>query len=78
MTKKRKNEGVRQPQGKLTRIPDFLPSSDELQSKEATVKITVEVDSETLTFFKENAHQSGLKYQRLIGEALKSFARKYG
>ena len=74
MKLKDKNE----PKGKLTRIPDFLPPPEELIPSEETVKITVAVDEKTLVFFKEYAKKSGLKYQRIIREVLKGYARKYG
>lgn len=78
MKAKRKNEDMNQPQGKLTRIPDFLPPPGELLPREDTIKITVAVDSKTLKFFKGYAQKSGLKYQRIIREVLKGYARKYG
>lgn len=78
MRRKEKIKDHNQPQGKLTPIPDFLPPPEQLVPSEETIKITVAVDSKTLKFFKEYAKKSGLKYQRIIREVLKGYARKYG
>jgi len=67
-----------QPVGRLTRIVDFLPPPDELIPDEDTVKITIALDKKTLQFFKGAASKSGAKYQRMIREVLKGYARKYG
>ena len=73
-----KEKDRNRPQGRLTPIPDFLPPPEELIPHELTQKITVAVDSKTLKFFKDYAKKSGLKYQRIIREVLKGYARKYG
>ncbi len=77
---KRKNKKIdpNMPQGKLTVIPDFLPPPEELFPNDGTMKITIALDAKTLKFFKEYAGKSGLKYQRIIREVLKGYARKYG
>jgi len=59
-------------------IADFLPAPEELIPIEEMIKITIALDSDTLTFFKEYADKSGLKYQRIIREVLKGYTRKYG
>ena len=76
--KGRASRDINEPQGKLTPIPDFLPSPEELLPREETIKITIALDSKTLRFFKQYAGKAGLKYQRIIREVLKSYARKYG
>ncbi len=78
MKRKEKTKDRNQPVGKLTPIPDFLPPPEQLVPSEETIKITVAVDSETLKFFKDYAKKSGLKYQRIIREVLKGYARRYG
>lgn len=75
-TKKRKD--MNEPHGKLTPIPDFLPPPEELMPSEKTIKITVAIDEQTLKFFKDYAKKSDLKYQRIIREVLKGYARHYG
>lgn len=75
---RRREKDPNEPQGKLKPIPDFLPPPEELLPTEETVKITVAIDEKTLKFFKNYASKSGLKYQRLIREVLKGYARRYG
>ena len=65
------------PVGELTRIADFLPSPEELLPREEAVKITLSVDAETLQFFKAVAKGTGTKYQRMMREVLKGYAKRY-
>ena len=76
--KQKKTKDANEPQGRLTPIPDFLPPPEELLPSEETIKITIALDAKTLKFFKGYADKAGLKYQRLIREVLKGYARKYG
>ncbi len=78
MKRKIKIRDRNEPYGKLTPIPDFLPPPEELLPREETIKITVAIDEKTLKFFKNYAKTSGLKYQRIIREVLKGYARRYG
>jgi len=78
MKRKERTRDVNEPQGKLTPIPDFLPPPDQLLPSDETIKITIALDSKTLKFFKGYANKAGLKYQRLIREVLKGYARRYG
>jgi len=75
---RRKEKDPNEPVGKLKPIPDFLPPPEELVPMEETIKITVAIDTKTLKFFKEYANKSGLKYQKIIREVLKGYARRYG
>ncbi len=65
------------PIGDLRVIADFLPSPEKLLPKEDTIKVTVALDQDTVTFFKTTAQKMGLKYQRMIREVLKGYAKKY-
>lgn len=67
-----------EPFGKLTRIEDFLPAPEELFPKSEKQKITLEVDAEIVDFYKASARKQGTKYQRMMREVLKSYAKKYG
>ena len=67
-----------EPVGKLMAIGDFLPSPENLLPKEHTIKVTVALDENTVRFFKSVARKMGLKYQRMIREVLKGYAKKYG
>ena len=82
MKRKSKDKKVKsvvgeKPQGRVTRVDDFLPPPDELFRENEKIKITIEIDGETLEFFRKHAAQSGGKYQRLIREVLKHYAQKY-
>jgi len=65
------------PVGKLTIIEDFLPSPEKLFPKTEKKKITLEVDEQTVSFFKEKARKMGTKYQKMMREVLKGYAKKY-
>ena len=77
MKKKIKRDSDK-PIGKLRIIPDFLPSPEELFPKSEVQKITILVDKNTVLFFKKTAFQHGQKYQRMMREVLKGYAKKYG
>ena len=66
------------PYGKLTFIKDDLPSPEELAESFRTKKITIDVEEVTLDFFRKRAERSKSKYQRLMREVLKEYAKKYG
>lgn len=78
MRRKLKTKDLNEPHGKLTAIADFLPPPELLLPTDEAIKITIALDSKTLKFFKEYADKAGLKYQRIIREVLKGYARKYG
>lgn len=58
-------------------IKDFLPSPEELFPKEEKVKITIEIDVETYQFFQKLALSFDKKYQPLMREILRQYAKKY-
>lgn len=66
------------PVGKLKVIPDFLPPPEMLLPKEDMVKITLAIDSNTIDIFKKMAEKNEEKYQRMMREVLKGYAKKYG
>jgi len=76
-TKKRKL-GSDEPFGKLTAIDDFLPPPQELLPQEEKQKITLVLDLNTVRFFKSQARRNKVKYQRMMREVLRGYARKYG
>ncbi len=67
-----------EPVGELSLIDDFLPAPEDLLPKDHTVKDTVALDEQTVKFFKAVAKKMGFKYQRMIREVLKGYAKKYG
>lgn len=66
-----------EPIGNLKEIADFLPPPEELLPKEEAIKITLTIDCDTVEFFKEVAKESGTKYQRMMREVLKGYAKRY-
>lgn len=76
--KKKKRIDSDRPIGKLTVVPDFLPSPEELFLKSESQKITIVVDKETIKFFKKTASIYHQKYQRMMREVLRGYAKKYG
>ena len=67
-----------EPVGELRPVADFLPAPEDLLPKDHTIKVTVALDEQTVKFFKSVAKKMGLKYQRMIREVLKGYAKKYG
>jgi uncharacterized protein (DUF4415 family) len=77
MKKKISNRDEDMPVGKLTRVENFLPPPEELFPKSEKKKITLEIDDDTVSFFKSKAKQTGTKYQKMMREVLKGYAKKY-
>ncbi len=77
MKKKTQHQDDDMPVGKLTRIENFLPSPEELFPKVEKRKVTLEIDDDTVSFFKLKAKQTGTKYQKMMREVLKVYAKKY-
>ncbi|WP_413583526.1 CopG family transcriptional regulator [Bdellovibrio sp. HCB288] len=65
------------PVGKVTSVEDFLPPPDVLFAEDDKVKITIEIEGDTLDFFKGEARKTGGKYQRLMRKVLSQYAKKY-
>lgn len=74
--KNKRNYGDR-PIGKLTIIKDDLPSPKVLARAFETQRITMDIENDTVEFFKKQAHATGAKYQRLMREVLKSYANRH-
>ena len=47
-------------------VADFLPSPEELASKEETVKITIALSKSSVEFFKKHARKHRTPYQKMI------------
>ena len=70
----KKNFDENMPQGKLTRVRDFLPPPSELVMPEDNVKITIFLKRSSVHFFKKKAQQYHTKYQRMMREVLDQYA----
>lgn len=77
MKKKTKRKSD-EPIGDLKRISDFLPPPEQLIAQEEKKKITLVLDESTIESFKSLASENGTKYQRMMREVLKGYAKKYG
>jgi predicted DNA binding CopG/RHH family protein len=62
--------------GELRRIPDDLPSPEELAGEMVKrTKVTLELDDDALAFFKREANRRKTSYQRMIRNLVRSYAR---
>lgn len=58
-------------------VKDFLPSPDKLASKEATVRVTINLNKDSVKFFKEEAKKLGIPYQKLIRKVIDLYVEHY-
>lgn len=65
------------PMGRVRKVPDFLPSPEELVIPDETVKITISLNRESVDFFKKQAKKNHTKYQRMIRSLLDTYARQF-
>ncbi len=64
------------PFGKFERVAkDFLPKPEDLILKESNVRVTLNLSSRSLAFFKGLGKKSHIPYQKLIRSALDEMAR---
>ena len=66
------------PIGRVTQVPDFLPSPAELAAAEESVKITILLKRSSVEFFKKAAAKHHTKYQKMMREVLDLYALKHG
>ena len=76
MRKKMTNRDM--PIGEIVIMEDFLPPPEKLFPRTEKQKITLEIDERTVSYFKAKAKQTGTKYQKMMREVLKGYAKKYG
>ena len=77
ITMKKKANGLDMPMGKLIKIPDFLPSPQELVVPENSVKVTIALTKSSLDFFKREAKRHHTKYQKMIRALVDQYANRY-
>jgi predicted DNA binding CopG/RHH family protein len=58
-------------------IADFLPSPDQLVIKEDTVKVTLNLNRNSVQFIKEKARENGVAYQTMIRRIVDLYADHY-
>ena len=57
------------------RVPDFLPPPSKLVKRETTAKVTLELTRSSLDFFKRQAKQERVPYQRMIRGLIDAYAK---
>ncbi len=65
------------PQGKLTQVKDFLPPPSQIIFPIAKERVTIELTSSTVYFFKTQARKHRTKYQAMIRQLLDRYAAHY-
>jgi hypothetical protein len=65
------------PIGKLTPVKDFLPPPSELVFPSPSVKVTIYLSQDSLTFFKRAAKKNHTKYQRMIRAVIDHYAAHF-
>jgi predicted DNA binding CopG/RHH family protein len=58
-------------------IKDFLPPPDQLVKKVETVKVTLELDKRSLDFFKTQALELSVPYQKMLCGLIDRYAQEY-
>ena len=71
---KKKINYTDEPMGKVTIVPDFLPSPEELVLKDETVKVTIALSKTSVDFFKNEAKKYNTQYQKMIRRLLDEYS----
>ncbi len=58
------------------RVPDFLPSPQELAEADEVVKITIALSKNSVAFFKQAASESNSSYQKMIRRLLDEYVQR--
>jgi predicted DNA binding CopG/RHH family protein len=58
------------------KVVDLLPSPEHFIKKQAVKKITINLNANSLDFFKSYAKKHNVKYQTMINNALTLYAQK--
>jgi predicted DNA binding CopG/RHH family protein len=66
-----------EPIGEIKRVPDFLPSPEELALKSEQTKVTISLSSESVAFFKAAARKHHMQYQRMIRQLLDEYVAQH-
>jgi predicted DNA binding CopG/RHH family protein len=75
--KKHKVKYTDGPIGKVKIIDDFLPSPKDLVNKDKTVKVTLSLTKDSIDFFKDQAEEHHVPYQKMIRELLAQYVDHY-
>jgi hypothetical protein len=72
---KRKIKYTDEPMAVGEQVVDFLPPPDKLVLREKTAKVTLELTQSSLEFFKRQAKQERVPYQRMIRGLIDDYAK---
>jgi predicted DNA binding CopG/RHH family protein len=59
------------------RIDDFLPPPNELVNKEENIRVTINLNKDVVSFFKNKAKENGVPYQTMIKNLLGKYVHHY-
>jgi hypothetical protein len=63
--------------GKVRIVKDFLPSPDQLVPVEDNIKVTLSLTRRSLDFFKREARQRSVPFQRIIRTLVDEYADRH-
>lgn len=63
--------------GKIKTVDDFLPPPHALVKREETVKVTLSLSKQSVDFFKQQAAQYNVPYQRMIRALVGDYAQRH-
>ncbi len=77
MKNKKYDPNKDKPIGKVTNIPDFLPSPAEILASFQNQKVTLTLDYQSVEFFKAHARKAKKPYQRMMREVLRRYVQNH-
>ena len=66
-----------EPIGAVKMVADFLPPPDQLAFREESVKVTIALSRASVDFFKHQAEQRHVSYQKMIRRLLDDYACRH-
>lgn len=70
---KKKIKYSNEPLNEMKVVSDFLPSPQELSLRNRNTKITISLSTESINFFKDQANQHDMQYQKMIRQLLDDY-----
>ena len=62
---------------KSVRIKDFLPPPEKLVAKDDSVRITINLNKKSVSFFKQKAKKQKVPYQRMIKSVIDHYVSEF-
>ena len=70
---KKKIKYSNEPLNELNLVSDFLPTPQQLSVRNRSTKITISLSTESVNFFKDQANQHDMQYQKMIRQLLDDY-----